>query len=292
MTIKEIHDFIVFILNKEATGYVSHIDIDAALDRAQMSKFVELYSNPKMHQPGRPIPPIAYGQTQKISDDLRYFKFRKQFTTTSNGVLDLNNFTPGVVGVQNPKYLHLLGLYVVGTLNNTRNDDYTVTDNIIFYNRGTSSRTFQKSIKIVSEDKLADRLISQVASPSTTAPIGILGDSGDKIQIFPEVTHSGHIMYLSRPTKPKFSHVIDGRKVVHNSSTTSSATFTADNSLTLADGTVVAAGATYTLSSSKDLGWPEDCINDVINRALTSLGVHLEDTNVYQYTEVKNKEGL
>jgi len=40
------------------------------------------------------------------------------------------------------------------------------------------------------------------------------------------------------------------------------------------------------------LGWPEDCINDVINRALTSLGVHLEDTNVYQYTEVKNKEGL
>ncbi len=291
MTIKEIHDYIVFILNKEATGYVSHIDIDAALDRAQLSKFVELYSNPKMHQPGRPVPPIAYGQTQKISDDLRYFKMRKQFTTSSNGVLDLTNLT-NTGGGQAAEYLHLLGLYVVGTLNSTRNDTYLVEDNIITYTRGSANRTFQKPIKIVSEDQLADRLISQVASPTTTAPIGILGDSGDKIQIFPEQTHSGHIMYLSRPTKPKFSHVIDGRKVVHNSSTTASATFTADNSLTLPDGTAVAAGATYTLSSSQNLGWPEDCVNDVINRALTSLGVHLEDTNVYQYTEVKNKEGL
>ena len=84
MTIKEIHDYIVFILNKETTGYVSHKDIDAAIDRGQMSKFMELYSNPKQHQPGRPIPPIAYGQTQKISDDLRYFKKREQFTSDSD----------------------------------------------------------------------------------------------------------------------------------------------------------------------------------------------------------------
>ena len=33
MTIKEIHDYIVFILNKETTGYVSHNDIDAAIDK-------------------------------------------------------------------------------------------------------------------------------------------------------------------------------------------------------------------------------------------------------------------
>ena len=93
MTIKEIHDYIVFILNKETTGYISHDDIDAAIDRGQMSKFMELYSNPKLHQPGRPIPPVAYGQTQKISDDLRFFKHRKQFTTNNNGILDLGNFS-------------------------------------------------------------------------------------------------------------------------------------------------------------------------------------------------------
>ena len=52
------------------------------------------------------------------------------------------------------------------------------------------------------------------------------------------------------------------------------------------------AGATYTLGISIDLNWPEDCLNDIINKALNSLGVYLEDLNVTQYTEVKNQTGL
>ena len=282
MTIKEIHDYIVFILNKETTGYVSHNDIDTAIDRGQMSKFMELYGNPKQYQPGRPIPPIAYGQTQKISDDLRFFKKREQFTSTSAGIIEFTNLT---------EYLHLLGVYVVGTLNNTPNNTYVVTDGTVAYSAGTSSRTFAKPVKVVSEDQLADRLVSQVSAPSTTSPIGILGDSGNKIQLFPEVEHSGYIMYLSKPIKPLFSHVVDGRKIVHNS-TSSAATFTAGSTLTLPDGTIVNAGATYTLPGSIELNWAEDCVNDIINKALSSLGVHLEDQNVTQYAEVKNKTGL
>jgi|TARA_B110000093_G_scaffold26584_1_gene25902 hypothetical protein len=282
MTIKEIHDYIVFILNKETTGYVSHNDIDTAIDRGQMSKFMELYGNPKQYQPGRPIPPIAYGQTQKISDDLRFFKKREQFTSTSAGIIEFTNLT---------EYLHLLGVYVVGTLNNTPNNTYVVTDGTVAYSAGTSSRTFAKPVKVVSEDQLADRLVSQVSAPSTTSPIGILGDSGNKIQLFPEVEHSGYIMYLSKPIKPLFSHVVDGRKIVHNS-TSSAATFTAGSTLTLPDGTIVNAGATYTLPGSIELNWAEDCVNDIINKALSSLGVHLEDQNVTQYAEVKNQTGL
>ena len=98
-------------------------------------------------------------------------------------------------------------------------------------------------------------------------------------------------MYLSRPVKPLFSHVVDGRKIVHNASG-SSATFTASSSLTLPDGTTVSPGATYTLPGSIELNWPEDCINDIINKALVSLGIHIEDLNVYQYSEVKNQTGL
>ena len=282
MTIKEIHDYIVFILNKETTGYVSHNDIDTAIDRGQMSKFMELYGNPKQYQPGRPIPPIAYGQTQKISDDLRFFKRREQFTSTSAGIIEFTNLT---------EYLHLLGVYVVGTLNNTPSNTYVVTDGTVAYSAGTSSRTFAKPVKVVSEDQLADRLVSQVSAPSTTSPIGILGDSGNKIQLFPEVEHSGYIMYLSKPIKPLFSHVVDGRKIVHNS-TSSAATFTAGSTLTVPDGTIVNAGATYTLPGSIELNWAEDCVNDIINKALSSLGVHLEDQNVTQYTEVKNQTGL
>ena len=292
MTIKEIHDYIVFILNKETTGYVSHSDIDAALDRGQMSKFMELYSNPKQYQPGRPVPPIAYGQTQKISDDLRYFKMRRQFETQNDGVLDLGNFMSGI-GPANPEYLHLLGLYVSGSINSTPVIKSVVdeaTGVIEVYRENQSVKT-QNPVKIVSEDQLADRLISQVATPSTTSPVGILGDSGNKIQLFPEVKHEGYVMYLTRPPKPKFSYVVDGRKVVHNS-TSSGVTYTAQNTLTLPNGTVIPAGSTYTLLPSFDLEWPEDCINDIINKALVSLGIHIEDVNVYQYAEVKNQTGL
>ena len=290
MTIKEIHDYIVFILNKETTGYVSHNDIDAAIDRGQMSKFMELYSNPKQYQPGRPIPPVAYGLTQKISDDLRFFKLRKQFNTNSDGVLDLGNFT-NTGGGSNPEYLHLLGLYVVGTLNNTVSNVYTQTGGVITFQEATANRTSQTPVKIVTEDQLADRLVSQVSAPSALSPIAILGDGGKKIQLFPETTHAGYIMYLTRPVKPRFSHVVDGRKIVHNS-TASAVTFTAGSTLTLPNGTIVNAGATYSLPGSVELNWADDCINDVINKALNSLGVHLEDVNVIQYTEGKNQTGL
>jgi hypothetical protein len=292
MTIKEIHDYIVFILNKETTGYVSHSDIDAALDRGQMSKFMELYSNPKQYQPGRPVPPIAYGQTQKVSDDLRYFKMRRQFETQNDGVLDLGNFMNSG-GSLNPEYLHLLGLYVSGSINSTPVIKSVVdeaTGVIEVYRENQSVKT-QNPVKIVSEDQLADRLISQVATPSTTSPVGILGDSGTKIQLFPETTHEGYIMYLTRPRKPKFSYVVDGRKVVHNGGS-SAAQYTASSTLTLPNGTVISSGTPYILGPSFDLEWPEDCINDIINKALVSLGIHIEDMNVYQYAEVKNQTGL
>tara|TARA_B100000780_G_scaffold275105_1_gene241153 strand:- start:1241 stop:2092 length:852 start_codon:yes stop_codon:yes gene_type:complete len=283
MTIKEIHDYIVFILNKETTGYVSHNDIDAAIDRGQMSKFMELYSNPKQYQPGRPIPPVAYGLTQKINDDLRFFKKREQFTTDSSGVIAFSSLT---------EYLHLLGVYIVQTLNNTVNNVYTQSGGVITFQESTANRTHQKPVKIVSEDQLADRLVSQVSAPSTLSPIGILGNNGSKIQLFPEIEHSGYIMYLGRPRKPLFSHVVDGRKIVHNSSTSAAASFTAGTTLTLPDGTTVNSGATYSLPASIELLWPEDCVNDIINKALGYLGVHLEDLNVYQYTEAKNQTGL
>ena len=237
-----------------------------------------------MHQPGRPIPPIAYGQTQKISDDLRFFKRREQFTSNSSGIISLTTLSG--------EYLHLLGVYVSKTLNSVANNSYTINPSFILFGSGSADKNVTKSVKIVSEDQLADRLVSQVAAPSVTSPIGILGDSGEKIQLFPEESHSGFIMYLERPKKPLFSHVVDGRKIVHNGSLTGVATFTATSDLTLADGTQISAGGTYTLPASIPLNWPEDCINDILNRTLTSLGVHLEDVNVYNYTEVKNKEGL
>jgi len=290
MTIKEIHDFITFALNKEISGYVSPSDIDKALDRAQMSKFVELVGNPKGYQPGRPIPPIAYGLTQKISDDLRFFKKRQQFTATSSGIINLNAATEFNNLSAAPNYLHLVGMYCT-TSKTVATSSFSSTNGVWTETVTSGSKTINNPIKIINEDQLAERLVSQIVEPSASVPIAILGDGGSKIQIFPELAHSGYMMYLERPVVPLFSYVVDGRTIVHNSSTTATSNQTATNALTDQNGSAVAAGANYTLSASTDLNWPDDCINDIISRALTMLGVHLEDVGLQQYSELKTTQG-
>lgn len=290
MTIKQIHDFITFVLNKEISGYVSPSDIDKALDRAQMSKFVELVGNPKGYQPGRPIPPIAYGLTQKISDDLRYFKRRQQYTSTSSGIINLNAATEFNNLSVAPDYLHILGMYATST-KTVSSSSYSSSSGIISETVSSSSKTINNPVKVINEDQLAERLISQLAEPTNTSPIAILGDGGNKIQLFPETGISGHIMYLERPVKPYYSFIVDGRKVIHNPSTSNTLSHTATNALTAQDGSSVAAGGSTTLAVSIDLNWPADCINDIISRALTVLGVHLEDQGIQQYSELKTQQG-
>lgn len=291
MTIKEIHDYITFVLNKEISGYVSPSDIDKALDRAQMAKFVELVGNPKGYQPGRPIPPIAYGSTQKISDDLRFFKKREAYTSGNTGIVELNSATHFDNLSDSPNYLHLLGMYATTSLNNVATSSYALSSGIITETVSSQTKTINNPIKIVNEDQLAERLVSQIAEPSGSSPIAILGSGGNKIQIFPEAETSGFIMFLERPVKPFFSYVVDGRKIIHNSSTSGTSSHTAVNALTAQDGTSVAAGSSTTLAASVDLNWPDDCINDIISRALVMLGVHLEDAGVSEYGELKTQQG-
>ena len=286
MTIKETHNLITFVLNKEVSGYVSPTDIDRALDRAQMSKFVELYGNPKGYQPGRPIPPIAYGMTQKIADDLRRFKKVENYTTSigAGNIIDLTALAD--------EYLHLIGLNNTQQLVSHHKTNFSASNGIVTTTVDTPNVNLTKNVKIVDEDELADRLISQICEPDEFSPIAILGDGGTKLQLYPLTTaHNGQIFYLRRPKKPFFSHVVDGRKIIHNPSNSGTLNHTATNALTAQDGSAVAAGATTTLSASQDLEWTEDGVQDVISRALNILGVYLEDNIVTQFAELKTQQG-
>lgn len=91
MGINEVHEYIQFFLKKENGGYVSHEEIDKALDMASLNKFTELFGNPKQYQPGRPVPSVSYGVTSRIHDDLRKFKVKSVLGvgSTANGVVSL-----------------------------------------------------------------------------------------------------------------------------------------------------------------------------------------------------------
>jgi hypothetical protein len=187
MNIKDVHDRIRLLLDKSQVGFVSPSEIDHALDMAQLDLFNELYGNARQYQPGRSVPPIHYGATQKINDSLSPFKevLNLEEADTTNGVISLPS-----------DYLHVIGIYL-------RSYDNTLARNIY------------KSIKIVSEDELAKRLDSFIFSPSSSTPVGIINGKG-MIQLFPEDSIDVDIHYLRRPAKPFMNYTSTNRSINYN----------------------------------------------------------------------------
>ena len=73
INIDEIKRFVEFCANKSQAGSnPTPTKFNLAVKRAQMEWVMERYGNPNTYQPGRPVPRIAYQQTQKITDDLKF----------------------------------------------------------------------------------------------------------------------------------------------------------------------------------------------------------------------------
>jgi hypothetical protein len=230
MGIKEVHEYIQFFLKKENGGYVSHEEIDQATDMAQMAKFTELFGNTKQYQPGRPVPSVSYGLTQRIHDDLRKFKVKYAVTTnvTASGVLTIPN-----------DYLHFINL-------------------VLIYADATNGQQYAP-VKIINESDLASRLDSQILKPTTANPICVIGST--TIQVYPSNTFAGEFYYLRRPVKPKFNYTTSGRQI------------------------------TYSSNGSFDLEWADDCVSDIINKALVILGARLNDETVVSISQAKDQSG-
>lgn len=96
-TIDKVHNQILFLLNKDQTGYVTHDEIDIALDLEQMKMFEELVQSPKTHKFHDYLMPF---KTTKEFNDQNYHPNSNTFGTGPDGVLVLPT-----------DYQHLLALY-------------------------------------------------------------------------------------------------------------------------------------------------------------------------------------
>lgn len=184
MTIKAVHDIILFYLDKDQNGFITHEEIDAVLDKAQLALFNEYLYNPKVpaqNQPNR------YGQNQRVNDSLSPFKATYTFTNlnTVSGVLSLP-----------ADFMHLNSLYS------------TVYDNAL-------ARNVYYPIQVLTEEELIDRLESQVVPISYADPVCIM-NSANQIQLFPEQPQSGKVHYFKRPLVPRFGYTMSGRVINHD----------------------------------------------------------------------------
>ena len=88
MDLKVIHDTILYFLNKEQNGFVTHAELDLVLDKAQLVLFNQYHTNPKMPAG---TASVSYGESQRIDDALSPFKEKYTFSTidTPSGVITL-----------------------------------------------------------------------------------------------------------------------------------------------------------------------------------------------------------
>lgn len=187
MDINDIHRVILFILDKEQNGFVSHGEIDDQLDRAQMILFNSYFNNPKLPASAQPQ---VYSENQRIHDSLSPFKDKYTFTNvdTPSGVLQLPQ-----------NFMHLLGMYT------------TVFSNQL-------GRNIYSAVQVLNEEEIIQRLESQVIPVGTDDPICIMNKL-NRIQLFPETAQSGAVYYLRRPVKPVFGYTESGRVITYNAGT-------------------------------------------------------------------------
>lgn len=189
MDIKVIHDTILYYLNKEQQGYVTHEEIDSVLDKAQLALFNQYHTNPKLPSQAQAA---LYGESQRIDDALSMFKERYTFAPADSPA----TITAGGVITMPSNYLHLLSLYT------------TVFNNQL-------GRNIYSGVQVLSEEELIDRLESQVIPVSLEDPIAIMNKQ-NKIQLFPEQAQTGGAYYLRRPAAPVFLYTQAGRVVTYN----------------------------------------------------------------------------
>lgn len=192
MTIKDTHDIILFYLDKEQNGYLSHEEIDSTLDRAQMVLFNQYFNNPRIPAAAQPQ---VYSENQRIHDSLAPFKDKFTFTGGGSPV----GITSGGVISLPANFMHLLSLYTT------------------VYSAGLG-RNVYSSVQILNEEELIERLESQVIPVSADDPIGIMNKE-NKIQLFPESAQTGGLYFLRKPAKPNFVYTQSGRVITHNAGT-------------------------------------------------------------------------
>ncbi len=132
MDLKVIHDTILFYLNKEQNGYVTHAEIDSVLDKAQLALFNQYHTNPKLPSQAQAA---LYGESQRIDDALSTFKAKYTFTNVSS--------PSGVVTLPSD-YMHLLSCYT------------TVYNNQI-------GRNVYTGVQVLSEEELLSLLIVTIS---------------------------------------------------------------------------------------------------------------------------------
>jgi hypothetical protein len=229
-TIEEIHNRFLQLIDKEKNGYITPEEIDRLLDIAQMEELNELYGNPR-----KDGVPMHLGRSQSINDQLSPF--------VKSYALSNANTSGGTVSMPSD-YLFSVTLY---------------------YHEPKPGGFNKRFVTPITEEELSYRLTSQVIPTSQSNPVYVHRQGALKVfdGSSPASTFAGELVYLKRPSKPRFGYTQSGRTIIYN-----------PNPIL-----------------STQMEWFDSSINNIIYRAISIGGFTLADVNTAQYGDAKQKEG-
>ena len=182
----------MFVAKKNVSGAnPSPSEFNIATERAYASWVMSQYGNPYEYQPGRPIPRIAWQNTQKITDNLRFLLTRKDFAVNTAGQVTIPDGTTKDINTQiAPKYLHLSSLRF----------NHIVSKNGSFVSK-------EVSIDVLRDNEIAGVLSSSINNPTTRYPVCAFYDT--YIQFYPKTLQKVIFTYLRTPTVPNWGYTLD-----------------------------------------------------------------------------------
>lgn len=199
ININEHKEFVFDVANKNGRGTVSPARYNRYTERALMEWTMKQYGNQQEYQVGRPIPRIAWQNTQHSTDNLRHLLEVREQYLTSSGITIPDGVAVDATNQVMPEYLHFSSLRTV-----------------IIYQVGGSISTIERPVDIVNDDELGDRMISKIVAPSAQYPVGKF--ESDKILVYPSnAAQKVKLTYLRQPNKPVWGYNLVNNRPVYDS---------------------------------------------------------------------------
>lgn len=192
MNIDKFRSFVLFLARKAQSGSNPTVSqFNLATERAYMSWIMQRYNNPHEYTPGQPIPRMAWQQTQKITDDLRFLLTKRVFFINMDGQLTVPDGTTTDINTQvAPKYLHASSLRF----------NHLIQKNGRFVSK-------EVDIDVLRDSELGGVLSSSINNPTTRYPVCAFYDT--YIQFYPKSLQKVIFTYLRTPTIPNWGYTLD-----------------------------------------------------------------------------------
>lgn len=199
MNIDDFRNFLLFVIKKsQSGGNPKPSEFNLALERAYMQFIMSRYGNQEEYQPGRPVPRIAWQQSQKISDDLRFLLTRRDIPVPVTGKMPIPDGTGNDLnGDPLDKYLHHSSLRF--NFSDTVNDE---------------PRTREVKIDVLTDAEFSNATESAIVNGTRRFPVCAYYDTF--IQFEPKDLQKVIFTYLRIPVTPVWAFTVENGRPIYD----------------------------------------------------------------------------